>query len=82
MRSLAALRNIWLRFGSDEYHVAGHGSQTRDQMGDEADGLNETLCPCDFKQVCFLVPHFVSFHCLSPGPVPTADCRNDAQAAA
>lgn len=32
--------------------VVGHGSQARDQMGDEADGLNETLCPCDFKQVC------------------------------
>ena len=32
--------------------LAGHGSQCRDQSGDESDGLNETLCPCDFKQVC------------------------------
>lgn len=23
----------------------------RDDSGDETDGLNETLCPCDFKQV-------------------------------
>ena len=30
---------------------AGHGSQVRDNSGDEVDGLNETLCPCDFKNV-------------------------------
>lgn len=30
--------------------VAGHGSQSRDPTGDEADGMNETLCPTDFKQ--------------------------------
>ena len=30
---------------------AGHGSQVPDQSGDETDGLNETLCPCDFKHV-------------------------------
>ena len=31
--------------------LAGHGSQTKDWSGDERDGMNETLCPCDFKQV-------------------------------
>ncbi len=43
--------------------VAGHGSQTQDRSGDESDGLNETLCPCDYKQVtltsdpeCLLLP--------------------------
>jgi hypothetical protein len=30
---------------------AGHGSQVPDPTGDETDGLNETLCPCDFKHV-------------------------------
>ena len=29
----------------------GHGSQSADRTGDESDGMNETLCPCDFKQV-------------------------------
>lgn len=29
---------------------AGHGSQTQDWQGEEEDGYNETLCPCDFKQ--------------------------------
>ena len=45
---------------------AGHGSQVPDQSGDETDGLNETLCPCDFKHVripllpCCPVPLAVS----------------------
>lgn len=30
---------------------SGHGSQTQDWQGEEEDGYNETLCPCDFKQV-------------------------------
>jgi hypothetical protein len=30
---------------------AGHGSQTTDWSGDEDDGYNETICPCDFQQV-------------------------------
>ena len=32
----------------------GHGSQSADRTGDESDGMNETLCPCDFKQVSLL----------------------------
>ena len=31
------------------FSFSGHGSQTQDWSGDEADGFNETLCPCDFK---------------------------------
>ncbi|KAK9803281.1 hypothetical protein WJX72_006942 [[Myrmecia] bisecta] len=32
------------------FSFSGHGSQTADYTGDEADGRSETLCPCDFKQ--------------------------------
>lgn len=35
---------------------AGHGSQVPDPTGDETDGLNETLCPCDFKHVRLRLP--------------------------
>lgn len=31
-------------------HYSGHGSQLRDQNGDEADGWDETLCPSDFQR--------------------------------
>ena len=31
------------------FSFSGHGSQTQDWSGDEVDGFNETLCPCDFK---------------------------------
>lgn len=31
------------------FHYSGHGSQQRDYTGVEADGLNETLCPLDFR---------------------------------
>ncbi|XP_074283053.1 metacaspase-1-like [Silene latifolia] len=30
------------------FHYSGHGSQQRDNDGDEADGFDETLCPLDF----------------------------------
>ena len=33
------------------YGLAGHGSQTADWTGEEDDGMNETICPCDFQQV-------------------------------
>jgi hypothetical protein len=32
------------------FHYSGHGASTRDWSGDEIDGMNETLCPCDFRQ--------------------------------
>lgn len=31
------------------FHFSGHGSQQRDTSGEEADGLNETICPADFR---------------------------------
>ena len=49
---LAAMR--WLvadaRAGDSLFfHYSGHGAQTQDWSGDEYDGYNETLCPCDFR---------------------------------
>ncbi len=54
-------QNMFLRFAwlvgealpgdSLFFSFSGHGSQTVDYSGDEGDGRNETLCPCDFKQV-------------------------------
>ena len=31
------------------FHFSGHGSQTKDVSGDEADGLDETLVPVDYR---------------------------------
>lgn len=31
------------------FHFSGHGSQSPDHTGDERDGLNETLLPCDHR---------------------------------
>lgn len=30
--------------------AAGHGSQCPDETGDEDDGLNETIFPCDYRK--------------------------------
>ncbi|CAE7338422.1 MCA1 [Symbiodinium sp. CCMP2456] len=32
------------------FHYSGHGSQRRDSSGDEADGKDETIVPCDFNR--------------------------------
>jgi hypothetical protein len=31
------------------FHYSGHGGQTKDRKGDERDGMDETLIPCDFQ---------------------------------
>lgn len=31
------------------FHYSGHGAQQRDTSGDEADGMDEALCPADFE---------------------------------
>lgn len=30
-------------------HYSGHGGQQKDRLGDERDGMDETLIPCDFQ---------------------------------
>ena len=32
------------------FHFSGHGAQQEDTGGDEADGYDETIVPCDFKR--------------------------------
>lgn len=31
------------------WHYSGHGSQKQDTSGDEEDGMDECLCPCDYQ---------------------------------
>lgn len=37
------------------FHYSGHGTSVRDRNGDEADGLDECLCPLDFMTCGFIV---------------------------
>ncbi|KAF7791691.1 hypothetical protein EIP86_002714 [Pleurotus ostreatoroseus] len=37
------------------FHYSGHGGQTKDVDGDEADGFDEVIYPVDFKQVGHIV---------------------------
>lgn len=39
-----------VRGGEVFIHYSGHGSQTVDLSGDETDGLDEVLVPCDFNK--------------------------------
>lgn len=56
---------------------AGHGSQTRDYSGEETDGMNETLCPMDFRQAGEIVDDELN-RCLI-NPLPTVGgARGDA----
>eukprot|EP00960_Hanusia_phi_P034794 751289-Hanusia_phi.AAC.2 len=46
----------WLVAGAGQgdvlfFHYSGHGSQQRDESGMEADGYNETIVPCDMRQI-------------------------------
>jgi len=76
---LAAMR--WLvadaRAGDSLFfHYSGHGAQTQDWSGDEADGYNETLCPCDFRNGGGMIVddelNAVLVNPLPPGAVLTA----------
>eukprot|EP00891_Asterochloris_glomerata_P006541 jgi/Astpho2/6541/gw1.00099.4.1_t len=37
------------------FHYSGHGSQQRDPLGEERDGMNDTLCPVDFKTAGMII---------------------------
>ena len=47
-RSVAAQKFLFFNF-------SGHGTQVHDDDGDEADGLDEALCPCDFETAGVIV---------------------------
>ncbi|KAI0685326.1 caspase domain-containing protein [Cytidiella melzeri] len=52
------------------FHYSGHGGQTKDVDGDEADGYDETIYPVDFKQNGHIVDdvmHDVMVKPLPPG---------------
>ncbi|KAL7417291.1 caspase domain-containing protein [Mrakia frigida] len=56
------------------FHYSGHGGQTQDLDGDEDDGNDETIYPCDFKQTT--PGHIVDdeMHAIMVRPLP-AGCR-------
>eukprot|EP00892_Ulva_mutabilis_P001307 jgi/Ulvmu1/11177/UM072_0013.1 len=48
------------------FHFSGHGSQKRDWSGDERDGMNETICPTDFRQAGQIVDDELNKHLVNP----------------
>lgn len=54
------------------FHFSGHGSQVPDQDGDEADGYDETICPCDFTMEGMIVDDEMNRILVRPLP---AGCR-------
>jgi len=52
------------------FHYSGHGGQTKDLDGDEADGYDEVIYPVDFKQAGHIVDdqmHDIMVKTLPPG---------------
>jgi hypothetical protein len=43
------------------FHYSGHGSQVVDHSGDEEDGLDETICPVDFKSAGQIIDDEVNY---------------------
>ena len=59
--------------------VAGHGSQKRDTTGRERDGMNETLCPCDYERAGQIIDDQLNIALVRPLPVgATLHCVVDA----
>ncbi|KAG6842334.1 Ca(2+)-dependent cysteine protease [Blastosporella zonata] len=54
------------------FHYSGHGGQTKDLDGDEADGFDEVIYPVDFKQNGHIVDDLL--HNIMVKPLP-AGCR-------
>lgn len=50
------------------FHYSGHGSQQRDYSGEETDGMNETLCPMDFKHAGEIVDDELNRVLINPLP--------------
>lgn len=49
---------------------SGHGGQTKDVDGDEADGFDEVIYPVDFKQAGHIVDDVRSMNCVIQGRAP------------
>ncbi|KAI0217124.1 Ca(2+)-dependent cysteine protease [Massospora cicadina] len=54
------------------FHFSGHGSQIPDLDGDEEDGYDETICPCDFTKEGMIVDDEMNRILVRPLP---AGCR-------
>jgi hypothetical protein len=54
------------------FHYSGHGGQTKDSDGDEADGFDETIYPADFKVAGHIVDD--EMHSIMVKPLPPG-CR-------
>ncbi|KAH8112639.1 metacaspase [Phellopilus nigrolimitatus] len=54
------------------FHYSGHGGQTKDLDGDEADGYDEVIYPVDFQQAGHIVDDDMHFIMVKPLP---AGCR-------
>jgi len=54
------------------FHYSGHGGQTKDLDGDEADGYDEVIYPVDFKQASHIVDDMM--HDIMVKPLPPG-CR-------
>ena len=50
------------------FHFSGHGSQKPDHTGDERDGLNETLLPCDFQSAGQIIDDEINNELVHPLP--------------
>ncbi|KAK9908707.1 hypothetical protein WJX75_001808 [Coccomyxa subellipsoidea] len=50
------------------FSFSGHGTQVPDQYGDESDGLNETICPCDFKSAGYIIDDEMNRLLVNPLP--------------
>ncbi|KAI0033065.1 peptidase C14, caspase domain-containing protein, partial [Vararia minispora EC-137] len=81
-RSVPTKENIvramqWLVQGAQPndalfFHYSGHGGQTKDLDGDEADGYDEVIYPVDFKQAGHIVDDMM--HDIMVRPLPPG-CR-------
>lgn len=50
------------------FHFSGHGSQQRDYSGEESDGMNETICPTDFRTAGQIVDNELNHALCNPLP--------------
>ncbi|KAK8658950.1 hypothetical protein V6N13_029169 [Hibiscus sabdariffa] len=50
------------------FHYSGHGSQQKDDNGDEMDGYDETLCPSDFESQGMIVDDEINATIVRPLP--------------
>ncbi|KAF0694842.1 Aste57867_14306 [Aphanomyces stellatus] len=49
-------------------HYSGHGSQQKDEDGDEADGMDETICPVDYDTAGMITDD--EMHAILCAPLP------------